>query len=115
VRLIEVTGGKPIGSQDRLPVECSPLLIGRRLRHVGDDHVRVQVRVLRPARAVLICGGNESNRMLAAPPLRPTPDHARLVLEMGERRLPSTRVRLTNGATDLLATKRVQQADALRR
>ena len=112
--LVEVAGGEPVALQDRLAVERPPLPIARTLRHVGDDHVRVQVRVLRPAGAVLVRGGDEADRMFAAASLRPATDHARLVLEIGKRRLPSGQVRLIHRAPRLLVAKRVQQADALR-
>ena len=46
--LVQVAGREPVGAQDRLAVERPPLaVVGA--GHVGDDHVRVQVRVLRPA------------------------------------------------------------------
>ena len=48
-------------------------------------------------------------------PLRAAPGHARLVLEVGERRLPRRLVRLVDRAAGLLVAERVEQADALRR
>ena len=76
--------------------------------------MRVQVRVLGAAGAVLVGGGDETDGMLATPPLRLTPDHACFVLEIGEGRLPGARVRLVDGPAGLLVAERVQQADALR-
>ena len=114
VRLVEVAGCEAVRAQDRLAVKLSPLVFDPRLGHVRDDHVRVQVRVLRTARAVLVGGGDEADGVLAAPPLGSTPDHACFVLEIGERRLPRARVRLIDGSARLLVTERMQEADALR-
>ena len=46
LRLVEVAGREPVGLQDRLAVERAPLAVARALCHVGDEDVRVQVRVL---------------------------------------------------------------------
>ena len=59
LRLVEVAGGEPVGPQDRLAVERQPLPV-RRTSHVGDDHVGVQVRILRPAGAMSEGRGDEA-------------------------------------------------------
>ena len=71
VRLVEVAGSEPVALEDRLAVERAPLAVAGALRHVRDDHVRVQVRVLGAARAVLVGGGDETGaRARGARPAR---------------------------------------------
>ena len=79
--LVEVAGGEPVGLQDRLAVERAPLAVARGLGQVADDHVRVQVRVLRTRGAVLVSGGDEPRRVLALDPAGAAADDAGLVLE----------------------------------
>ena len=114
MRLVEVAGREPVGLQDRLAVERAPLAVARPAGHVGDDHVRVQVRVLRAARAVLVGGGDEAVAVLAVDAAGAATDDAGLVLEVRERGLPGGDVRLVDGAARLLVAERVQEADALR-
>ena len=114
LRLVEVAGGEPVGLQDRLAVERPPLPV-RRTSHVGDDHVGVQVRILRPAGAVSEGRSDEALRVLADRAGVAAADDARLALEVGERRLPGRLVRLAQLAADALVVgQRMQQADALR-
>jgi hypothetical protein len=115
MRLIQIAGRQPEGLQERLPVEGPPLPIARALRQVGDDHVRMQMRLGRPARAVLVGGSQEALAALPAVAVLPPACHARLRLQESERRPPSRAVRLRNLTTRLLVAERVQEADALRR
>jgi hypothetical protein len=85
--LVEVTRGKPVGLEYRLTVEGPPLLVAG-AGHVGDDHVRVKVRVLRAARPMLVGGGDEAFAALADHAVLPAAESAGLVLEVGERGLP---------------------------
>ena len=113
--LVEVAGGEPVALEDRLAVEGAPLAVAGALRHVRDDHVRVEVRILGAAGAVLVGGGDEPGRVLAVHALGAATGHARLVLEVAERRLPRGQMGLVDGAARLLVAERVEQADALRR
>ena len=113
--LVEVAGGEPVALEDRLAVERTPRAVARGLRHVRDDHVGVEVRVLRPARAVLIGGRDEPAGVLAMDAVAAATGHARLVFEVAERRLPRRQVRLVDCAAGLLVAERVEEADALRR
>ncbi len=61
-----------------------------RLRHVGDDHVRVQVRILRPARAVLV-GGRDEARARARGRRRSCRAGSRTPRPRGRRAPPATR------------------------
>jgi hypothetical protein len=83
--------------------------------HVRDDHVGVEVRVLRPARAVLIGRRDEPRGVLAVDAVAAAPRHARLILEVAERGLPRRQMRFAHRTAGLLVAERVQQADALRR
>ena len=114
LRLVEVAGGEPVGLQDRLAVERPPLaVVGA--GHVGDDHVRVQVRVLRPRGAMPERRRDEALAVLADRAAVAAADDARLALEIAERRLPGRLVRLADLAPHLLVVgQRVQHADALR-
>ena len=112
--LVEVAGREPVGLQDRLAVERAPLAVARSLRHVGDDHVGVQVRILGSRCAVLVGGRDEPRGVLADDASRAAPDDAGLVLEVRERRLPRRRMRLVDSPAGLLVAERVQEADALR-
>ena len=114
VGLVEVAGGEPVGLEDRLAVEGPPLAVARAAGHVGDDHVRVQVRLLRARGAVLVGGGDKALAVLARDAAGAAADDARLVLEVGERRLPGGGVRLVDRPPGLLVAERVQEADALR-
>ena len=114
VRLVQVAGREPVGAQDRFAVERPPLAVGG-TRHVGHDHMRVQMRVLRPARAVPERRRDEPLTMLAAGAAMAAPDDAGLALEVAERRLPRGLMRLADlAANPLVVGERVQQADALR-
>ena len=114
LRLVEVAGREPVGLQQRLAVECAPLTV-RTASHVRDDHVRVQVRILRPRRPMLIRGRDEPRPRLAQNPvLAPTRD-ARLPLEIGERRLPGRKMRLVDRVPDIRPSERVEKAHALGR
>jgi hypothetical protein len=95
VGFVEVAGGEPVRLQDRLAVERSPLAV-RAPGHVGDDHVRVQVRVLRPRGAVPKRRRHEPVPVLADPPALAATDDARLAFQVGERRLPGLLVRLAD-------------------
>ena len=64
--------------------------------------------------AVLVGGGDEALAVLAGDAVGAAADDARLVLEVGERRLPGGGVRLVDRAARLLVAERVQEADALR-
>ena len=112
--LVEVAGGEPVGAQDRLAVERPPLAI-RRAGHVGDDHVRVQMRVLRARGAMPERRRHEPLAVLAHRAAVAAAHDAGLALEIAERRLPGRLVRLTDLAPRrLVVGERVQQADALR-
>ena len=113
--LVEVAGREPVLLQDRLAVERAPLPVARGLGHVGDDHVGVQVRVLRPRGAVLIGSRDEPGAALAHDPVLAPAGHARLLLEVCERRLPGRQMRQVDRVPNLLASERMQEADALRR
>jgi hypothetical protein len=87
MRFVEVAGGEPVGLEDRLAVERSPLaVVGA--GHVGDDDVRVQVRLLRAARAVAEGGRHETSAVLTDKTALAAAYHACLPLEVAERRLP---------------------------
>src|SRR5262249_32256062 len=58
--LVKVASRHPVAAQPRLAVEGAPLPVARALRHVRDDDVRVEVRIERPARAVLEGRGDEA-------------------------------------------------------
>ena len=109
VGLVEVAGGEPVGAQDRLAVERPPLpVVGA--GEVRDDHVRVQVRVLRPARAVPERGRDEALAVLADRAAAAAADDAGLALEIAERRLPGRLVRLADlAAHPLVVGERVQR------
>ena len=95
------------------PVERAPPAVMGALGEVRDDHVRVEVGVLRAARAVLVGGGNEPTCPLGCASLcSPTRD-ACLVLEVGDRCLPGLEVRASNFESLLVRAERMQQADAL--
>ena len=112
--LVEVAGGEPVRLEDRLAVERPPLAVARAAGHVGDDHVRVQLRLLRPRGAVLVGGGDKALAVLARDAAGAAADDARFVLEVGERGLPGGGVRLVDRPPGLLVAERVQEADALR-
>ena len=114
LRLVEVAGREPVGLEQRFAVERAPCPVGAP-RHVGDDHVRVQVRILRSRRSVPVRGGDEPGAAFANDAVLALARHARLTLEVAERRLPRGEVRLVDRVRDLSAAERVQQADALRR
>ena len=103
--LVEVAGGEPVGLQDRLAVECAPLAVARRLGEVADDHVRVQMRVLRPRGAVLVSRGDEPRCVLAVDPAGAAADDAGLVLEICERGLPGRGVCLVDGTPGFLVAE----------
>src|SRR6266498_1023947 len=113
MRLVEVAGGESVGLENRLAVEGAPLAVAGPAGHVGDDHVRVQVRVLRARGAVLVGGGDEAGAALADDAVLALAGHARPLLEVGERRLPGGEMRLVDGVPYVLAAERVQEADAL--
>ncbi len=114
VRLVEVAGREPVGAQDRLAVERAPPAV-RGAGQVRDDHVRVKMRVLRPARAVAERGRDEALTVLADRAAATAAHDARLALEIGDRRLPGRLVRLAHLAPHpLVVGERVQEADALR-
>src|SRR6266508_1101777 len=113
MRLVEVAGGESVGLENRLAVEGAPLAVAWPAGHVGDDHVRVQVRVLRARGAVLVGGGDEALAVLAADAPGTAADDTGLVLEVGERRPPGGGVGLVDGPAGVLGAARVQQADAL--
>lgn len=113
VRLVEVAGGEPVGAEDRVAVERTPLAVRRAARHVGHDHVRVEVRVLGAARAVLVGGGDEAGGVLALDAVLAATGDAGLVLEVGERGLPGGDVGRVDGETRLLVAEGVEQAHAL--
>ena len=113
VGLVEVAAGEPVGLQERLAVECAPLAVGGGAGHVGDDHVRVQLRVLGAACAVLVGGGDEPFRVFALDAVSSLAHDAGLVLEIGERGLPGGEVGLVDLVADVLVAERVQEADAL--
>ena len=62
---------------------------------------------------MLVGGRDEPARVLAVDTVPATAGDARLVLEVGECRLPGRQVGLIDGAPGLLVAERVQQADAL--
>ena len=116
MRLVEVAGGEPVALEDRLAVERAPLAVAR-----GSAPCWRRSRACAgagPGRGS--CGAGRRRRRSRracsrCTPLRAAPGHARLVLEVGERRLPRGQVRLVDRAAGLLVAERVQQADALRR
>ncbi len=113
VRLVEVAGSEPVGLQDRLAVQGAPLAVAGSQRHVGHDHVGVQVRILRSRCPVLVGGRDEPRCALADEAARASPNDAGLVLEVGERGLPGCRVRLVDHVAGLIVPESVQEADAL--
>ena len=113
LRLVQVARGESIAAKDRLPVQRPPLAVARGLGHVGDDYVRVQMRVLGAAGAVLVGGRNEPARVLAVDTVPAAAGDARFVLEVSDGRLPGRQVGLIDGPTGLLVAERVQQAAAL--
>lgn len=87
VGLVEVAGGEPVGAQDRLAVERSPLaVLGS--SEVRDDHMRVQVRVLRPTRPMPVRGRDEAAAVFPDRAAATAADGTSLALEVAERRLP---------------------------
>src|SRR5581483_768476 len=113
--LIEVASRKAVGLEDRLAVERAPLRVTRALRHIRHDHVRVQVRVLRAARAVLVSRRHEAAAVLADEAVLAAPGNTSLVLEVLQRRLPRRRMRLVHGPPRALIAEGVEEADTLRR
>ena len=71
-----------------------------RLRHVHATavHVRMEVRILRAARPVLVGGRDESRCAFAEEAAGAATDDAGLVLEVRERGLPGRDMRLVDGA-----------------
>ena len=112
VGLVEVTGSEPVGSQQQVTVERPPRSVIA-ASHVGDDDVRVQVRILRPARAVLVRRGDEARTSLPNGPASSAAHDARLILQVRQRRLPRRLVRLDHSQSRALVPKGVQQTDAL--
>ena len=112
--LVEVAGGEPVGAEDRLAVERSPFAV-RGAGEVGDDHVRVQVRILRPRGAVSERRRHEALAALADCSAAAAAHDARLPLQVGERGLPGRLVRLADLASHpFVVGERVEDADALR-
>lgn len=87
LRFVQVAGGEPVRLKDRLAVEREPRPVIRP-GHVGDDKVRVQVRLLRPTRPVPESGDDEAPTVLPHPSTLATADDAGLLLEVAKRRLP---------------------------
>ena len=114
LRLVQVAGREPVGAQDRLTVERAPPAISG-AGHVRDDHVRVEMRILRPARAVPERRRHEPLTVLADGAAVTAAHDARLPLEIGDRRLPGRLVRLAHLTPHpLVVGQRMQQAQALR-
>ena len=111
--MVEVAGREPVGLQDRLAVQSAPLEVARSLRHVGHDHVGVQVRILGSRCAVLVGGRDEPRGALADGAARAAPYDAGFVLEVREGGLPRRRMRLVDNAPGLVVAEGVQEADAL--
>jgi len=114
LRLIQVAGSKPVRLEQRFAVERPPNAV-RAAGQIGDDHVRVQVRILRARGAVLVGGGDEPGPALAHHAVLSFAGHARIALEVGERRLPGRQVRLVDRVPNLRASERVEEAHAFRR
>ncbi len=93
VGFVQVPGGEPVGLQDRFPVERPPLALGGS-RHVGDQDVHMEVRILRAARPVAERRGDEALAVLADVAGLAAADDARLPLEIAECGLPRSLVRL---------------------
>jgi hypothetical protein len=115
VGLVEVAGGEAVGREDGLAVERPPLPVARALGHVGDEHVRVQVRVLRTRGAMLVRGHDEAGGALADDAVSAPASDAGLRLEVGEGRLPGVRVGLHDRQPGLFVAEGVEEADALGR
>src|SRR5262249_27245330 len=107
VGLIEVAGGEPVGLEDWLAVERPPLPVARAAGHVADDHVRMEMRVLRARGAMLVGGGDEPLPLLATNAAGPAANDAGFVLEVRERRLPRDGVRLVDGPAGVRVAERV--------
>jgi hypothetical protein len=114
VRLVQVAGGEPVRAEETVAVERTPLPIGAP-GEVGDDHVRVQVWILRAACPVSEGGGDEAARPLPHPPALATPRDAGFPLEIGKCRPPGRLVRLRHRPTHLLVVSEgVEEAHTLR-
>jgi hypothetical protein len=84
-------------------------------RHVGDDHVRVQLRVECPRSAVLIGGCDEPFRSLAYDAVPAEANDACFVLQIAEGSLPRSEMRLVHLMAKILVTEGMQKAHTLRR
>jgi hypothetical protein len=114
LRLVQRPGGEAVGAQQQVAVERAPRAVGA-LGHVRDDHVRVQVRIERAARAVRERGGDEARAPFADDAVSAAARDAGRLLEIGERGLPGGLVCLARLEANPLIPERVQQAHALRR
>ena len=70
LRLVQIAGSEPVALQQRLAVERAPDAVGA-ARHVRDDHVRMQMRILRPRGAVLVRGRDEPEPRSRTTPFLP--------------------------------------------
>jgi hypothetical protein len=110
---VQVAGGEPVGLQDGLPPSASHSPSSARVMLA--TITCVQVRVLRPARPVPESRRDEALAVLAALSALAAADDAGLPLQVGERRLPGSLVRLRELVPHALVVRQgVQQADALR-
>src|SRR5688572_9359095 len=100
--------------QEGLAVERSPDPVGT-TRHVGDDHVGVQVWILRAIRSELVAGRDEPFGVLANDAVSSPARDASLVLEVGHGGLPGSGVGLRDGELSLVVAEGVEKADTLRR